>query len=92
MSVGASGAVYGLIGTVIAFVIRYYPRLPRWHRWKARRIYAPILVLAVLPSIFNADWRAHVGGFLAGLALGLILPLGARGRVLLLGQPDEPRT
>lgn len=88
MSVGASGAIYGLIGAVGAFVIRYYPHLPRWHRWKARRVYAPILVLAVLPSIFNADWRAHVGGFLGGLLLGLILPLGPRGRVLLLGRPS----
>jgi membrane associated rhomboid family serine protease len=90
MSIGASGAIYGLIGAVGAFVIRYYPRLPRWHRWKARRVYAPILVLAILPSIFNADWRAHVGGFLGGLALGLVLSLGPRGRVLLLDRHDGP--
>jgi membrane associated rhomboid family serine protease len=89
MSIGASGAIYGLIGAVCAFMIRYYPQLPRWHRWKARRVYAPILVLAVLPSIFNADWRAHVGGFLGGLALGLVLPLGTRGRELLLSRRGD---
>jgi len=89
MSVGASGAVYGLIGAVCAFVLRTYPRLPRWHRWKARRIYVPILMLAVLPSIFHADWRAHVGGFVAGLVLGLWLPLGRRGRDMLLAPAPE---
>ncbi len=86
MSVGASGAVYGLIAALAAFVIRYYPRLPRWHRWKARRIYVPILMVVVLPAIFHADWRAHVGGFLGGFVLGLLLSPAARGRRLLLGQ------
>lgn len=84
MSVGASGAIYGLIGTVAGFVFRHYRRLPRWHRWKARRIYIPLLVLATLPSIFYADWFAHIGGLLCGMLLGLILPLGKGGRSLLL--------
>ncbi len=84
MSVGASGAVYALIGVCVGFVLRHYRHLPRWHRWKARRVYAPLLALAVLPAILNADWRAHVGGFVCGLLLGLCLPLAARGRDLLL--------
>ena len=90
MSVGASGAIYALIGTVTGFVLRHYRNLPRWHRWRARRIYAPILTLATLPSILHADWRAHVGGFLGGLLLGLILPLAARGRAMLL--PTQSRS
>jgi membrane associated rhomboid family serine protease len=84
MSVGASGAVYALIGVFVAFVLRYYGQLPRWHRWKARRVYVPLLALAILPSILHADWRAHVGGFVSGVLLGLVLPLSARGRRLLL--------
>lgn len=84
MSVGASGAIYALIGTATGFILRHYRHLPRWHRWRARRIYVPILVLATLPSILYADWRAHVGGFVGGLLLGLILSLAARGRAMMM--------
>jgi rhomboid protease GluP len=90
MSIGASGAVYALIGAFAGFVIRYHRRLPRWHRWKARRIYVPLLMLATLPSILHADWRAHVGGFIGGVLLGLLVPLHARARALLL--PPERQT
>ena len=89
MSVGASGAIYGLIGLLAGFVIRHYTRLPKWQRWRARRIWFPLLALATLPSIFNADWRAHVGGFLAGLVLGLVLTPGSRGAGFLL-RPAPP--
>ncbi len=87
MSVGASGAIYGLIGVLVGYVVRHYQRLPRWHRWRARRIWVPLLALGTLPSIFNADWRAHVGGFLSGLVLGLVLSAGRRSRAFLL--PEE---
>ncbi|MCK4303858.1 MAG: rhomboid family intramembrane serine protease [Candidatus Eisenbacteria sp.] len=84
MSVGASGAIYALIGVIGGFLVRHYRHMPRWHRWRTRRIYMPLLAIAVLPSIFNADWRAHVGGFLCGLLLGVVLRLGKRGRGFLL--------
>ncbi|MCK4413027.1 MAG: rhomboid family intramembrane serine protease [Candidatus Eisenbacteria sp.] len=90
MSIGASGAVYALIGAFAGFVLRYHGRLPRWHRWKARRIYIPVLVLATLPSILHADWRAHTGGFVGGVLLGLLVPLHGRARDLLL--PRERKT
>ncbi len=91
MSVGASGAIYACIGAVAGFVLRAYRGLPRWHRWKARRIYAPLLAIAVLPSIFHADLRAHVGGFVCGVLLGLLLPPGSRGRRLSLQAPARDR-
>ncbi|MFH1144026.1 MAG: rhomboid family intramembrane serine protease [Candidatus Eisenbacteria bacterium] len=90
MSVGASGAVYGLIGAFAGFTFRHLGHFPRWHRWKALRIYVPALALATLPSILNADWRAHVGGFLAGVLLGFLLRLDERGRKLLLPGSSRP--
>jgi membrane associated rhomboid family serine protease len=87
MSVGASGAIFALYGTLASFILRHLGHLPHWHRWRAKRIYLPLLALAVLPSILHADWRAHTGGFVGGLALGLVLPLHERGKRLLL-----PRT
>ncbi len=84
MSIGASGAIFALIGAFGGFVLRHIVRLPRWHQWRARRIYIPLLALATLPSILHADWHAHTGGFVAGVILGLILPLHARAQGLLL--------
>ena len=69
-SVGASGAIFGLLGAFIgALIIR---RNPGWQRvFLGNLIMAGVLTFAV-PGIDNA---AHVGGFLAGLALGLLLEL-----------------
>jgi len=91
MSVGASGAIYGLIGVFAAFTLKHLRRFPRWHRWKARRIYIPLIAIATLPSILNADWRAHVGGFVCGVLLGFLLRLDERGRKLLLPRPARER-
>ncbi len=85
MSVGASGAIYALIGASAGFVIRRYVRMRRWQQWRVRRIYVPILILAVLPSVFHADWRAHLGGCLSGILLGLLLNPSRRGRKLISG-------
>jgi membrane associated rhomboid family serine protease len=90
MSVGASGAIFALYGTFGGYVLRHVGRLPHWHRWRAKRIYLPLLALATLPSILHADWRAHTGGFAAGLLLGLLLPPHERGRRFLLPRRAGP--
>jgi membrane associated rhomboid family serine protease len=53
-------------------------RFGRRQRWKTIRIYIPIMVLAVVPSIFGGDFFTHLGGFVAGCAVGAILPPGPR--------------
>jgi membrane associated rhomboid family serine protease len=70
-SLGASGAVFGLIG-VLVVVERRFGSNP-----------APVLIyLAILlvPGIVisNVDWRAHVGGLLVGFALGAIYAYAPR--------------
>jgi rhomboid protease GluP len=69
-SVGASGAIFGLLGSFIgALIIR---RNPGWQKvFMSNLIMAAVLTFAV-PGIDNA---AHVGGFVSGLALGLLLEL-----------------
>lgn len=70
--VGASGAVFGLLGVVL--------------RWRATRValWRVLVVLALLslPAgfIFGAAvaWQAHLGGFLAGWLLGGFLPVRRR--------------
>jgi membrane associated rhomboid family serine protease len=88
LSVGASGAVFGLAGVLTSFLVKYAGRFSERQKWKARRVYAPLLLFLVPPSLFHADWMAHVGGFAAGLVAGLVLPLSAAGRAL-LGQSAE---
>ena len=74
ISAGASGAIFGILGALI-IAIR---RSPRWRNeswargltgqlifWAAINI----LVISRFPGIDN---RAHIGGFVAGLVLGLI--------------------
>jgi membrane associated rhomboid family serine protease len=88
LSVGASGAVFGLAGVLTSFLVKYAGRFSERQKWKARRVYAPLLLFLVPPSLFNADWMAHLGGFAAGVAAGLVVPLSARGRELLGAPPS----
>ena len=74
LSVGASGAIMGLYGVILVFLLRHRSRFTARQKLKTNRVYLPLLVLALLPSIFQADLLSHVGGFLGGLLLGLFLP------------------
>ncbi len=74
--VGASGSLFGLIG----FAVTWYHRMgtPGHHirnfmfRWAAFAFIFGLLV--------GADNAAHLGGGLGGALLGLVIPLGVRGR------------
>ena len=75
-SVGASGAIFGILG---AFVFSVF-RSPRWKHERAARsvvhqvifwIVANIAIGMRVPQIDNA---AHIGGLITGLALGALLP------------------
>ena len=69
-SVGASGAIFGLLGAFIgALIIR---RNPGW-----QQVFYSNLILAGALAFFvpNVDNSAHGGGFLAGLVLGILLEL-----------------
>jgi membrane associated rhomboid family serine protease len=73
-SVGASGAIFGLLGGLIAFLLRRRSRLTPL----AKSLLIQLLLWAginlflgvTFPLIDNA---AHLGGLVAGLAVGLLL-------------------
>lgn len=83
LSVGASGAIFGLAGVMAMFLVRYYRRFSPRQRWRARRIYGPLVILLVLPALIQADYYAHIGGFITGLLLGTWLPVGPVGAAVL---------
>jgi membrane associated rhomboid family serine protease len=69
IAVGASGAIFGLVGAFIA-----YNYLRRHHVMAQARLRGALTMLVInlvigfsIPSI---DWRAHLGGLVAGLVAG----------------------
>lgn len=74
LSVGASGAIFGLLGCALSFIVRRRGTFNYAQRWKVWRVYVPLFILLFLPAIANADVHAHAGGFATGLFLGVWLP------------------
>jgi membrane associated rhomboid family serine protease len=83
--VGASGAISGTVGTLLAL----YPRdeipmflgpifLPRVKVWMAALSWWLLDVLLVMLIATNVSWQAHVGGFMAGLVIGLLIGRGVQ--------------
>lgn len=75
VAVGASGAVFGLVGAFIA-----YNYLRRHHVLAQARLRAALTMLLINAvigiSIPVIDWRAHLGGVVAGLLAGVAVDPG----------------
>jgi rhomboid protease GluP len=75
-SVGASGAIFGILGALISS-IRRSPRFrhERWARGVVQQLLFWIVVNIVIGmSIPQIDMAAHIGGLIAGLLMGALLP------------------
>ncbi|HYO13813.1 MAG TPA: rhomboid family intramembrane serine protease [Thermoanaerobaculia bacterium] len=73
-SVGASGAIFGLLGALIAFLLRRHEALTPG----AKSLLMQLVMWAVINVFFGfstpgIDNAAHLGGCAAGLLLGLVL-------------------
>jgi membrane associated rhomboid family serine protease len=69
VGIGASGAVFGIFGAFVAYNYR------RRHLALASARLRGAVMLLVINAVFalsmpGIDWRAHVGGFVAGLVAG----------------------
>lgn len=74
LSIGASGAVFGLVGCTVGFIVRRQAMFTYRQRWKTRRVYLPLFVALFIPSLLNADYFGHVGGLLSGILMGYFIP------------------
>ena len=72
MSVGASGAIMGLIGILIGASYHHgqLGRDVRSNLWKW------LIYIAVFGFFFAVDNAAHIGGLVSGLAIGYLVPEG----------------
>jgi membrane associated rhomboid family serine protease len=72
ISIGASGAIVGLIGILIG-ASYHHGQLGKAYRSRLWRWVFYILLLVFIPGVDNA---AHIGGLIAGLVLGYLIPEG----------------
>jgi len=74
ISVGASGAIYGLAGACMAHVILLWKLLePKNKKWLVLQSAFILLAVGLLSLAPYIDWSAHVGGIAVGFLLGLTL-------------------
>ncbi len=72
-SIGASGAIFGLMGSLLYF--GYYYRVYIGSTWKTNIL--PVIILNLLLGFMlpNIDYFAHIGGLIAGVLISMALGL-----------------
>jgi membrane associated rhomboid family serine protease len=73
-SVGASGGLFGLLGTAAGHALRTGAGRDMWLRHRMRVIGALASVLALTAFGEHSNIAAHLGGAGCGVAVGLVLP------------------
>jgi membrane associated rhomboid family serine protease len=71
VGVGASGAIFGVVGAFVSYNYRHRELAIAAARLRGL---VPFLILNLILSfaITAIDWRAHLGGFVAGLVAGIV--------------------
>ena len=86
LAVGASGAIAGVFGAFIAYA--YRRRHMAMHAANLRMALTVIVLNALIAFGYRAiDWRAHVGGLIAGFVIGYLAdqPAAQQRRSLAIG-------
>ena len=75
VSVGASGALFGIFGVWVAYLLRYRDTIPPSVRHTLQRRAAILIALNLVLGLLikNIAMAAHVGGLFAGVGAGLLL-------------------
>jgi len=76
VSIGASGAVFGIAGAQLVCMLRHRDYLPTSFGWKIRWGMAAFIVHSGIQAFgaLGVDTAANVGGLVSGCVLALILP------------------
>jgi membrane associated rhomboid family serine protease len=74
LTVGASGGLFGLLGCAAVHALLTAPPPTRAPRRRLQVFSAAALFLAFTAFSPEANWQAHLGGFVAGVVLGAVSP------------------
>lgn len=75
MTVGASGALMGILGVLIVYSVRHGSVLGDLKRTLTQFLLYMVVLSLVMPRI---DHLNHIGGFLCGLLCGWVVPIGEK--------------
>jgi hypothetical protein len=80
VSVGASGAIFGVYGALLAYVVRHPDSIPRRVLADLRKSTGGFILFNVAYGMSHAgiDNAAHIGGLVGGFACGLPLSVSLR--------------
>ena len=72
-SVGASGAIFGIYGAILALTLT--PAIPKGSKGGLLLFIGPYVVINLLSGLgsYGIDNAAHIGGLISGAILGLLL-------------------
>lgn len=74
-SLGASGAILGMLGAGVVFGVRYRGAIPRaLQDFFGVDLWFFVLMVAALSLLPFVDWAGHLGGFVWGALVGLLWP------------------
>lgn len=71
LSVGASGAIFGLFGIYAAILFLFKQRAPA----ELKQVMLPLLIISVIMTFFtaNVNITAHIAGLAAGFLIGMFI-------------------
>ena len=72
ISVGASGAIMGLVGFIVVWIVKNKKNFVRSRNVIIRLVFLALLILYASFFQSGANTAAHLGGFLTGVVLGVI--------------------
>ena len=74
-SLGASGAILGMLGASVALGLRHKEQIPKPLRdYFGTDMWVFVLLVGAMSLLPFVDWAGHLGGFLWGLGVGLVWP------------------
>jgi rhomboid protease GluP len=91
-TLGASGSLYGLLGAMAVYMLRNRDSLGRYSNAALANIRRTLAMNFIMGSLYGGgvDNWAHLGGFVAGCAITMLLPLSLPlGMGILAGQQQR---